>query len=135
MPCRNGGADRRREKHGHPRLLPAFVPCGDQALGVLNMPAEGAPGLGLLRRRGRALAFHPALSEAHAPIVAEARRQSIGTPQTLTEPLRRENISAAGQGVGRYPEFAMFGLRTFDPVTIAVMGFGIVIVAVLTMAF
>ena len=29
----------------------------------------------------------------------------------------------------------MFGLRTFDPVTIAVMGFGIVIVAVLTMAF
>ena len=135
MPCRDGGADRRREQHRHVRLLPR-VPCGDQALGVLeDLPAEGAPGLGLLRRRGRALAFHPALTEAHAPIVAEARRQSIGTPQTLTEPLRRENISAAGQGVGRYPEFAMFGLRAFDPVTIAVMGFGIVIVAVLTMAF
>ena len=29
----------------------------------------------------------------------------------------------------------MFGLRTFDPLTIVVMGFGIVIVAALTLAF
>jgi hypothetical protein len=29
----------------------------------------------------------------------------------------------------------MFGQRTFDPVTIAVMGFGIVIVAALTLVF
>jgi len=42
----------------------------------------------------------------------------------------------AGRGVGdRLTEFAMFGLRTFDPVTIAVMGFGIVIVAALTLVF
>ena len=29
----------------------------------------------------------------------------------------------------------MFGLRTIDPVTIVVMGFGIVIVAALTLVF
>lgn len=135
MTGRDGGADRRREQHRHVRLLPR-IPGRDQVPGVGQyLRPKSAPGLSFLCRHGRAVAFHPALTEAHAPIVAEARRLSIGTPQTLTEPLRRENISAAGQGVGRYPEFAMFGLRTFDPVTIAVMGFGIVIVAVLTMAF
>jgi len=41
-----------------------------------------------------------------------------------------------GSGVGdRLTEFAMFGLRTFDPVTIVVMGFGIVIIAALTLVF
>ena len=47
-----------------------------------------------------------------------------------------EKSFLGGSGVGdRLTEFAMFGLRTFDPVIIAVMGFGIVIVAALTLVF
>ena len=64
------------------------------------------------------------------------RAERLSGRRTTIAPFRQEKSWLGGSGVGdRLTEFAMFGLRTFDPVTIVVMGFGIVIIAALTLVF
>jgi len=73
----DGGADRRREQHGHLLGL-ALVPGGDQPLGILQHLSIGsAARSGFFFGQLPALIFHLALVESHGRIVVEWARVSM----------------------------------------------------------
>jgi len=74
----DGGADRRREQHGHVPGL-AVVPCRNQGFGILKDLRIGRAALCRFLLGGLpALVLHPAAVEAHRGMVAERHRLSMG---------------------------------------------------------